>query len=83
MQKRTPTVACDFSEPTFSQACAWLEVSPDQVEVLISANYTTEAFLLKQKYGCSIVLLPEELLVGKFAWGVRTSSALVWCRGLE
>lgn len=82
MQKHTPITPSDFSETTFSNACAWLECSPDQVEVLISVYYTTTAFLLKEKYGCAIVLLPEELLVDKFAWGVRTSSALVWCRGL-
>ncbi len=81
MYKQTPTVPMDFSEVAFNMAVGMLEVSPDQVEILVPATEAVRAYDIQRKYGCKVVLIPLELLKTQFSWAVRTTSAMVWSPG--
>ena len=72
-------VAVDLSELGFEQACGELQAkSPRDVMLYCSANSTCLANRIRDKYGCSLLLVPNAMLKSPFVWAVEYKDSLYW-----
>lgn len=77
----TPSTPSDFAEASFDDAVAWLKAEPSEVEIFCSYFYWQSAWPLKQKYGCQVNYVPDELLKSRDHWAVVSGSNVYWVPG--
>lgn len=79
-----PSTPLDFSETAVEIACSMMGVMPERTICYVSADYAAPAQLIREKYNCDIVLLPQEFLTTRDAWAVACpeENQFVWCRGI-
>ena len=77
------TVSCDLSELAFSHALAALRCMPEEATVFCSNDMTITAEALRKMHGCTVVLVPKELMIGSYAWAVKCDHGIYWSPGVE
>jgi len=72
---------CDLTETGFSLAVGMLGVMPNQVTIYCVRGASTDAWLLSDKYGAKVVLLPHEIMADPDHWAIGYDNDFVWSPG--
>jgi hypothetical protein len=71
----------DLTHSSFYEAVGKLGVMPDTVAVYCASVNACAAYKIREEYGCSVVLVPTELMRDLDHWGVVSGESMVWSDG--
>ncbi len=74
-------VDCDFCDAAFEDAVAALKADPAEVTIVCSYMYWRSARDIQNTFGCSLHLVPDELLKAVDHWAVCHGSNVYWSPG--